>query len=312
MCNYCCMNRVQQMVLLGRLAADQWGLITTAQAKSLGLNAVQLKRLADAELLESVGRGVYLVTGNGMPEHVDIKVAWLRLRPEVAAWERKPEDPDSGVVSHASACLLQDLGDIPAGEVEITVPRRRTTREPFVRLHIAPIAPADVVIVDGLPVTNATRTIVDLLRRRADGGHIGGVITDAERRDLLSVDALAERVGEFVRPYGLPPTADGRSLIEYLAAQSGENLRSQEIERAAQEGVVVGAVLQSLSPYRGTLPSNAVQETIRQLQASLPSNAVQEMLRQYRATLPSNAVQQAIPGTVDLPVVESHAEDDDE
>ncbi|WP_079038158.1 type IV toxin-antitoxin system AbiEi family antitoxin domain-containing protein [Streptomyces sp. NBRC 110028] len=230
------MNRAAQFSLLSGFAADQWGLVTSAQAKGAGLNGVQLLRLAESGLLESVAHGVYLVTAVGEPRHLEVKVAWLRLQPSVPAWQRSAGDPDSGVVSHASACQLQELGDIPAPVVEISVPRRRVTKDSSVRLRTAVVEPSDITLIDGLPVTTARRTILDLLGAKADGGHVGGVIAEAERRGLVSVEELAEEAGRFVRRYGMPRTSDGRALIEHLVLQAGETLRSDQLERASQAG----------------------------------------------------------------------------
>ncbi|MFI8349992.1 type IV toxin-antitoxin system AbiEi family antitoxin domain-containing protein [Streptomyces sp. NPDC085596] len=235
------MDRAEQLAVIAGAAADQWGMITTAQAKELGVGAVQLLRLTEAGLLESVSRSVYVATAAGMPRHQDIKAAWLRLMPKEFAWDRPAGHPDSGVVSHASAALLHELGDIPASEVEITVPRRRTTTEPFVRLRTAALEDDEVTVVDGLPVTTPLRTITDLLRAKADGGHVGGVIAEAERRGLVDLDDLAERVQPYARKYGLKATATGRDVIDHLVAQAGESLRRQEVERAAQAGFVGAA-----------------------------------------------------------------------
>ncbi|MFF8572737.1 type IV toxin-antitoxin system AbiEi family antitoxin domain-containing protein [Streptomyces sp. NPDC015408] len=237
------MDRAEQLALVMGVAADQWGLVTAAQAKTLGVSGVQLMRLTEAGLLESVGRGVYALPAVGMPQHLEVKVAWLRLQPGVPAWERPLGGRDSGVVSHASACQLHDLGDIPAPEAEISVPRRRTTTEPFVRLRTAPVDAADITVVDGLPVTTPARTIVDLLHAKADGGHIGGVIVDAERRDLLDLDALAEAVQPYARKYGLSAAATGHDLIEHLADQAGRSLHSQEVARAGEDALALGAQL---------------------------------------------------------------------
>lgn len=267
------MDRAEQLAVLSGAAADQWGLVTAAQAKELGLNAVQLLRLSEVGLLESVGRGVYLLAAGGVPQHLEIKVAWLRLQPRQFAWERPAGHRDSGVVSHASACRLHELGDIPAPEVEISVPRRRTTTEPFVRLRTAPMERGQITVVDGLPVTTAERTIVDLLRAKADGGHVGGVIADAERRDLIVVDELAEGVQPFARKYGLPAKATGLELIDHLVAQAGETLRRHEVDRARREAFGVAAQSASLVLEQafGGLRGAALDQAFQRLSESDPA-----------------------------------------
>ncbi|MFC8835353.1 type IV toxin-antitoxin system AbiEi family antitoxin domain-containing protein [Streptomyces griseoincarnatus] len=249
------MERAEQLAVLSGVAADQWGLVTAAQAKAHGLSAVQLKRLTEAGLLENVGRGVYALSAAGLPHHLEIKVAWLRLQPTVPAWERPIGGPDSGVISHASACQLHSLGDIPAPDVEISVPRRRTTTEPFVRMRTANLPTADITMVDGLPVTTPARTIIDLLHTKADGGHVGGVIADAERRDLVDINVLAQAVQPYARKYGLRRAATGYELIEHLVGQAGRILHAQEVARAGEEGLAVGVELgarrsaAALAPY---------------------------------------------------------------
>ncbi|MEV6013757.1 type IV toxin-antitoxin system AbiEi family antitoxin domain-containing protein [Streptomyces sp. NPDC051976] len=294
------MDRGEQLGLLGGVASDQWGLVTTAQAKAAGLNSVQLRRLAEAGLIEVVGRGVYLLAAAGQPQHLEIKVAWLRLQPSVPAWARERGGPDSGVISHASACQVHGLGDVPAPTVEISVPRRRTTTDRFVHLRIAPLDPSDIVIIDGLPVTSVTRTIVDLLQAKTDGGHVGAVIADADHRGSISLDELAGRVQPYARGYGLPADTDGRTLLEHLVQQAGGVLRAQEIERAAQQGF--DRAVQLLSPHLATTkgqenpsPANAaVLEAIRAMPASalqLQLSALSEALRSHGAWLHSPAAE---------------------
>jgi hypothetical protein len=52
------MRRTEAQAILGGLPADQYGLVTSAQASARGVNGVTLLRLRDAGLLEPVGRGV--------------------------------------------------------------------------------------------------------------------------------------------------------------------------------------------------------------------------------------------------------------
>ncbi|MBO8189250.1 type IV toxin-antitoxin system AbiEi family antitoxin domain-containing protein [Streptomyces spirodelae] len=274
------MNRAEQLATLSGAAADQWGLVTAAQAKVLGLNAVQLLRLTEAGLLESVGRGVYLLAASGMPQHLDVKVAWLRLQPTQFAWERPAGHSDSGVVSHASACQLHELGDLPAPQVEISVPRRRTTTEPFVRLRTAPVETSEITVIDGLPVTTADRTIVDLLQAKADGGHIGGVIAEADRRDLVSLDGLAARVQPYARKYGLPADATGRALIDHLVAQADESLRSQEVDRASREGFDAAVHLMAERPELVDLLLRSSARRHRMIHEGMGATAAQRLAAQ--------------------------------
>ena len=153
------------LLTLARYAQGQWGMVTSAQAIASGVNYMQLKRMADAELLEKVGPGVYLLIGGqaALGRHQAHKVAWLRLDPGVAAWERAPLGANNGVVSHRSAAVLLRLGDLVVRDVEFTTPRRRTSRDSGVRMHQATLASYEVAWEDGLPVTTAIRTLADLL-----------------------------------------------------------------------------------------------------------------------------------------------------
>jgi hypothetical protein len=230
------MSQVDVLRKLGERASDQWGLVTAAQAKLDGIQGVHLLRLERAGLLENVGRGIYRITASAPPEHLETKVAWLRLDPKTPAWQRSGAQKWAGVVSHASACELHRLGDLPSDRVELIVPVRRTTRDETVLLHRLPLEANDVTVVDGLPVTTAERTITDLLRSRADGAHIGTVIADADLRGLIDVDRLADRVVPFVRGYGLPAAASGEELLQALCQQAGRSLRRHETEQAAAAG----------------------------------------------------------------------------
>ncbi|MFE2718902.1 type IV toxin-antitoxin system AbiEi family antitoxin domain-containing protein [Streptomyces mirabilis] len=248
------MDRADALRRLGERASDQWGLVTAAQAKLDGAQGVDLLRLERAGLLENVGRGVYRIAAAVPPEHLESKVAWLRLDPKTPAWQRVPGERRSGVVSHASACELHGLGDLPVDRVEMIVPVRRTTRDDCVLLHQLALEAEDITVVDGLPVTTVERTIADLLRSRADGAHIGTVIADADLKGLLDVERLAARVGSFARAYGLPATASGEDLLGALCEQAGRTLRSREGEQAAAAGFASAVTaMETLASHPGAL-----------------------------------------------------------
>lgn len=205
---------------LGRVTAEQWGLVTAEQAEQAGVNAACLSGLVQSGVLVVVGAHVFQLAGAPLPPHLDIKVAWLQLEPGTPAWQRLTGN--SGVISHSSACRLHGLGDLPVGTVEMFAAASGTV-EAGVRVHHEPRPDsAQITVVDGLPVTTAGRTITDLLHTGLDGGHVGGVAADAARLGLVDLRALAHQVAVFAPAYGLPASASGHDLISRLLADAGE------------------------------------------------------------------------------------------
>ncbi len=281
------MKRDEAFRALAEMAADQAGLVTAAQAAAHSVDRVTQLRLCQAQLLQNVGRGVYRVAGASPPPHLESRVAWLRLDPKRPAWKRTGLGADDGVVSHRSACLVHELGDIPAPETELTVPRRRTTRELGVRLHVGRLDPEDVTIIDGIPVTTVPRTVVDLMQTRADGGHIGGVIADAERRNLVELDSLAEQISKFAPKYALAG-ASGDELLSALVEQAGRRLERDSVREstgmAALTGLIEGfrlALVDSpdLKALRSVGDDPAFTEAIRRISASVTIPSTMETIQ---------------------------------
>ncbi|WP_338675206.1 hypothetical protein V1460_21130 [Streptomyces sp. SCSIO 30461] len=75
--------------------------------------------------------------------------------------------------------------------------------------------------MEGLPVTTVDRTVCDLLKSRADAGHLGRLIADADRKGFTDTRILAARIQPFTRFYGLHRTASGDELIESLTEPAG-------------------------------------------------------------------------------------------
>lgn len=213
---------VDALVRLGRVTAEQWGLVTDRQAEQAGVDAACLAGLVRSGVLVVAGEGVFQLAGAPVPAHLDIKAAWLRLEPGTPTWKRITGN--SGVVSHSSACRLHELGDLPVGTVEMSAAADGTPGA-GVRLHEGPGPdPSQVMVVDGLPVTTVLRTITDLLHAGLDGGHVGGVVADAVRRRLVDWEVLGREVAVFGPAYGLPAAASGHELLSRLLADAGEQV----------------------------------------------------------------------------------------
>lgn len=181
---------------LARRAAKQLGLITRPQLVGIGLSRGQIARLLESgRLVEIVGR-VYLVGGAAANDRVELAAACLAT---------------GGVASHRSAAHLHGLVDLGPTRAEVTVgPTQGARQGPVVHRSMDLLA-RDIVRVDGIRTTNATRTLIDL------GGVVPSTMLEAalERAlhgRLTTFDRLVRRFFEVAR-HGRTGVGPLRSLL---------------------------------------------------------------------------------------------------
>ena len=218
-----------------RLAAGQWGLLTTAQARKHGISRDQLNHLVSVGILERVEHGVYAATA--APDgHRDKRVAWLVLAPGMMAEERLADPAATGVLSHTSAAALHQLGDLLDDIPEVTVPHRKQTRRPM-RVHRLPLAASDVTLVEGLPVTTPERTVADLVRDGHDLDHIAHLTGDGLIRGVIDVTSLTRQLEPVAHRMG---AEDGPAAAAKLIEIAGLDVTSLLHSPAGQDLVNVG------------------------------------------------------------------------
>jgi len=214
---------------LADLAAEQWGLVTTAQARSVGVSPQAVARLTNHGALERMTHGVYRVTG-APPSPLDsLRAAWLALDPGRRASERL-RDQAPAVVSHRSAAAIHGLGDLEADELEFTSAERKQTRRPDIRIHRGQVDAGEWAVVDGLPVTTVIRTVADLAAAHLDGGHLASVVRDALTRQQADDRQLVGVLRRHAHHYNAR-MGDGEALLSRLLQESGI---SEPIERAVE------------------------------------------------------------------------------
>ncbi len=210
------------------LAEEQWGLVTRQQVEATGTAWSTLSRKVRGGALEREAHGVYRVRGSGAPDHLELRAAWLQLRPASPAWERGPQD---GVVSHRSAAALYGVGHLPADRHEFTLPRRRQSRRPDVRLHRGAVPAESWIRLRGLPVTRPHRIAADLLAEREDPGAVGQLIADSLRAAYDYPGTIAQAIAPHALAHGLP-RGDGMALLRWLLELSGDPQRSAWLAEA--------------------------------------------------------------------------------
>ncbi|KAA8728464.1 hypothetical protein F4V58_00965 [Corynebacterium phocae] len=193
------MKGKEVMEIIGDLASQQWGLVTSAQAKSNGVDLPSLRRLEKRGVFVRIRHGVYSSATTPLSPELELKAQWLALRPELMAADRTgdPALAAEAVVSHTTAAEMWGIGDLWPDGIHFTVRNRRRSRHSDVRFHLAKLINADWTFhpQTELPVTTVSRTLADLAQADHEVDHLLGLIADAGSKSLLDeqdlLDALA-------------------------------------------------------------------------------------------------------------------------
>lgn len=174
------------------LAANHSGYVTARAAAEAGIPRSTVSHHARAGgRLVHVARGLYRLRDFPSSPHEHIVAGWLRTPPSADA-----------VVSHESALELDDLSDVIADVVHVTVPRAQR-RKPIegVVIHPTtfPVTKRERREVLGVPVTTVDRTIVDVLRSAGLTEQIEVAVAEALRRGLTTKRRLRTTAEPFPR-----------------------------------------------------------------------------------------------------------------
>jgi very-short-patch-repair endonuclease len=162
---------------IAALAGAQHGVVARSQLLQAGLTAAAIKRRVRAGRLHRVHAGVYAVGHRVLRIEGHWMAAVLACGPKAA-------------LSHTTAAAAWDLRRA-GGAIHVTVPGRGGRKAPRgVTLHRSPtLMSRDVAEVNGLPVTRAARTIIDLARTMA-ADELEPIIDAADRRGLVDFRQL--------------------------------------------------------------------------------------------------------------------------
>lgn len=136
-------------IRIAALAGRQYGLITRAQARQLGLSPRQIDARQRKGALHRMHRGVYAVGHRRLSSEGRFLAAVLACGP-------------GAVLSHVSAAALWGLVGQAPGRVHVTVPTRNGLRPGSgIALHRCALPARDVSRIRGIPITSPGRTLLD-------------------------------------------------------------------------------------------------------------------------------------------------------
>jgi hypothetical protein len=193
-----------------------------------GIGQTTIDRLSmEGGALERVATGVYRITAAPLPDHLELRAAWLQLSPGKPAWSRTP---DEGVVSHRSAASMYGIGDLPADIQQFTMPRRRQTQRPDVRIHVRKLTAQEWIGLKGLPVTRP-RIASDLLSDNEDPEAIARLIAESIRLAVDYPGTFADQLASHAAHFGLRKQ-DGLGLLRWLLELTEDRNAPQWIAEA--------------------------------------------------------------------------------
>lgn len=162
--------------------ASQHGLFTRAQAIAVGYPPSSIQHRVATGQWEALDYGVYRATG----------VAGTWRQRLLAACLAGP-----AVASHRAAAALWHAPDAATAPIEVTAVRhrRRHQRTDVIWHESVRLEPYERRIIDAIPVTEPTRTLLDLASL-GDDLLLATVYDDFIRRGLTSVPAILTRIDQ--------------------------------------------------------------------------------------------------------------------
>lgn len=197
---------------IAEMAARQYGVVSRAQLRGLGLSDSAIARRVEAGRLHRVHGGVYAVGHPLLSMHGRWLAAVLACGPGAA-------------LSHASAAALWGIRRSEAAIVDVIVPRTGARSRRGLRIHRPHALPrGETTTRDRIDVTTPPRTLLDLaatLRER----ELHRALDQAEIRELTDYPALAAMAAAHPGHQGSGRLA--RALREHYA---GTTLTRSELE----------------------------------------------------------------------------------
>ena len=208
------------------LAETQYGVIARDQPD---LSKPAFDRLVRSGRLVRAFPGVYRIPGAPETGHQRALTACLWLGPECA-------------VSHLSAAVLLHLDRCTSTTLQVSVPRTVRRRSAGVRIHqVRRLERIDRTIVDGIPCTSATRTLIDCASELSEEA-LEVAFESAPRMGLTSVRALERgiirgRAGGSAIHQLLNHQRPGERSLEYRLESKTGSPASREFAPATRASV---------------------------------------------------------------------------
>lgn len=184
------------------LASRQHGIVARGQLLDLGMGQRAIDHRLARGRLRRLHPGVYAVGHEAIPYPGRVVAAVMSVAPAAA--------------SHLTAAALWRITDPSAGAIHVTAAQSRRPRCRII-IHRAVLPAEDLEIVDGIPTTSVSRTLLDLSVTSQES-FVRRLLKQAEFLNLTSAAELVRILGRYPRRRGRRVLA---RIVERYAASAG-------------------------------------------------------------------------------------------
>lgn len=147
-------NKKTEKKLL-EVAQKQGGYFTSGQALKAGYSYRLQSYHKEQKHWKEIDTGLYKLTSFAASEYDDL-IRW-------SLWSRDKKGNPQAIISHESALVVHELGDVMPAKVHITVPSKFRKEIPDgVIYHKGNIKPEEIETRDDFSVTTPIKTIIDV------------------------------------------------------------------------------------------------------------------------------------------------------
>lgn len=165
---------------LYKIAEDQAGNFSLAQARELGVQRSQIYREVKRGKFNRAERGVYRFVQFPASRYEGIHAAVLSAGPQA-------------VVGFHTALYVYELSDLIPDEIHLILPATSSRRRPGIQVHTIQLIPEDVTHFEGLPITTVDKTIIDCAFAHIDDRQIRFAVFQALQRGMTTKQKLLKQ-----------------------------------------------------------------------------------------------------------------------
>ena len=170
-------NKKTEKKLL-EIAQKQGGYFTSGQALNAGYSYRLQSYHKEQKHWKEIDTGLYKLTNLPVSEYDDL-IRW-------SLWSRDKKGNPQAVISHESALVVHELGDVMPAKVHITIPPKFRKEIPSgIIYHKGNIKPEEVEVRDDFSVTTPIKTIIDVAEGNISLEQLEQIVRDGLDKGLV-------------------------------------------------------------------------------------------------------------------------------